>query len=849
MSIVDGRGYRGAVSLPSGAIVALWAGASLAAWSGTPWPVLGIVVCGLVAVICFAAALVRRLRQGARVALIVLAFGGFGAAWTAGHAVSVLRAQWPVAREAQEVEVQGQVVSLPVMDARRTRFLLRVDDAPGSPTVLRGQLLQLAWYDDFDARAPGPRIALQAGEHWRLWVRLRAPRGLRNPGGTDVERHAAASGVVAMGHVRQPEAAMRLGHARGLVAWRDGMSRRIATAVQGPGARFVQALALGDTRALAPADWQMLRATGLTHLVAISGFHVGIVALAAAWMLRGAWWVWPALARRWPATPAMGCAALCAAAAYAAVAGGSLPTLRTVLMIAAVCVARMARRRVTALRALGLAMMGVLLVDPLSLLLPGFWLSFGGVACLSALMPSGERRVPVVVTFLRAQWVATLCLLPVSVAWFAQASWVGPLVNLLAIPWWSLVVVPLALLGLALEAAWPGAGSWAWRLAETCFTASWRLFSWAGSSPYAQAGWPDAGRWAVALALLGATWWLLPRGMPGKALATLLWLALAWPDTRRPREGEVELAVLDVGQGLAVLVRTRHHALLYDAGPRVDDGFDAGERVVLPALRALGVGRLDALVVSHGDSDHAGGVAAVMADKPVAQVRAPPAMPGVEAASPCRRGHQWRWDGVAFRFLHPPDGFPYLGNESSCVLRIEAGHRAALLTGDIGKVIEQRLLRLAPADLRAEVVIVPHHGSAGSSSARFIAATHAHLAVFSAGHDNRFGHPRPGVRRAWARAGAETLETARAGAVRVWLGRDGLAVREQRRGQPRWWDAEERLRAAAILSASKQAADRAGGSERVGTGQGGRLAHGAPAAAGGAGAGNRARTPVDAAPQ
>lgn len=848
MSIVEGRGRRRRMSLPSGAVVALWAGASVAAWSGTPWPMWWIAACGVVAVICLAVVVAWH-RHSGRLALLVLAFGGLGAAWTAGHAWGVLRSQWPVALEGQEVEVQGQLVELPVVEARRTRFVLRVDDAPYLQALLRGQLLQLAWYDDFNARRPGPRTALQAGEHWRLRVRLRAPRGLRNPGGADVERHAAASRIVAMGHVRQPETATRLHDAQGLVAWRDRMSRRIAAAVSGSGARFVQALALGDTRALAPADWRMLRATGLTHLVAISGFHVGIVALAAAWVFRVAWWLWPALPRHWPATPATAWAALCAAAAYAAVAGGALPTLRTVLMIGVVCLARVARRRVTALRALGLALMGVLLVDPLSLLLPGFWLSFGGVACLSALMPSGEHRVPVVVTFLRAQWVATLCLLPVSVAWFAQASWVGPLVNLLAIPWWSLVVVPLALLGLALEAAWPGAGAWAWQLAEACFSASWRLFCWAGSSMHAQAGWPETRRWAVVLALLAAAWWLLPRGMPGKALASLLWLGLAWPDTWRPREGEVELAVLDVGQGLAVLVRTRRHALLYDAGPRVDEGFDAGERVVLPAMRALGVRRLDALVVSHGDSDHAGGVAAVLADKPVARVQAPTGMPGAFDASPCRRGSAWQWDGVTFRFLHPPAGFPYLGNESSCVLRIEAGARAALLTGDIGKVIEQRLLRLAPADLRAEVVIVPHHGSAGSSSARFIAATRARLAVFSAGHGNRFDHPRPGVRRAWARAGAEPLETARAGAVRVWLRRGGLAVREQRRWQSRWWDAEERLRATAILSASKQAADRAGGSERVGTGQGGRLAHGAPAAAGGAGAGNRARTPVDAAPQ
>ncbi|MDG2524377.1 DNA internalization-related competence protein ComEC/Rec2 [Stenotrophomonas sp. HITSZ_GD] len=850
MSSLEVRERGRAWALPSSAWVALLAGTVAAAWSGVPWTAVRIAGCAALALIVAVAAVrTPALAPVRRNALMAVAFGMAGAAWTAGHALAVLRAQWPAAWEGREIEVRGQVLDLPVVDARRTRFLLRVDEAQAAPSLLRGRLLQLAWYDDFDALAPGPRRALRAGAHWRLWVRLRAPRGLRNPGGADAERHAAALRLVATGQVRRPAEADELRAPHGVDAWRDRMSGRIVAAVAGPGARFIQALALGDTRGLAAADWQTLRATGLTHLIAISGFHVGLVALGAAWCLRAVWWAWPALPRRWPRDSAAAWAAMLAAAAYAGIAGGSLPTWRTVWMVAVVCLARLARRRVSALHALGLALLVAVVVDPLSPLLPGFWLSFGGVACLAALMPAGSHRVPMLLTFLRAQWVATVCLLPVSIAWFAEASWVGPLVNLLAIPWWSLVVVPLALSGLAMEAVHTGAGGLAWRAAEACFTASWRIFSHAGSWPFARAGWPQAPPVAAVLALLGAIWWLMPRGVPGKALAVTLWLGLAWPETRRPRAGEVELAVLDVGQGLAVLVRTRDHALLYDAGPRVEEGYDAGERVVLPALRALGVRRLDALVVSHGDGDHAGGAAAVLAAGAVEARYTPPGMPWPGTRAPCARGGQWQWDGVAFRFLHPPPGFPYLANESSCVLRVQAGNRVALLTGDIGQVVKQRLLRLDAADLRADLVVAPHHGSAGSSSHRFIGATAARLVIFAAGHGNRFGHPRPGVVRAWARAGAETLETARSGAIRVWLGRDGLAVREQRRWQPRWWDAEVRLRATAILSPSKQAADRAGGSERVGTGQGGRLAHGAPAAAGDPGAGYRARTPVDAAPQ
>ena len=848
--------------LSSTHILALLLGVLAAAWSPWPWTIPSIGLCVAAAAVAAVVSGVGRSpvahiatspRQAQlRAALLALAWSLAGAAWAGTLSVRVMRAQLPASWEGREVVLSGQVVSLPDVEKRRSRFLLQVDDSGQQPAPVRGRLLQLAWYDDFDARAPGPRLALHAGAHWQLHARLRAPRGLRNPGGFDAERSAMAQRWTAVGLVRQPEAARQVREPHGWAAWRDRMSARIGRAIDRPDARFVQALALGDTRGLGAQDWRLLRSAGLTHLIAISGFHVGLVALAAAWLVRGLWRVSARLARRWPREHAAAVAAVLAAALYGVVAGGSLPTVRTVLMIGALSAARLCRRPVAVTRSLALALLAVLLVDPLATLLPGFWLSFGGVACLSVLMPQNGSRLRWLWDFLRAQWVATLCLLPVSAAWFAQASWVGPLANLLAIPWWSLLVVPLSLGGLVFEAAYAGAGAPMWRLAAACFEPSWRLFSWLGTQPFAQAPLTEVATTAAVLALLGAIGWLLPRGTPGKPLAAVLWLALAWPDTRRPGPGAFELVVLDVGQGLSVLVRTHRHALLYDAGPRVEEGFDAGERVVVPALHALGVRALDALVVSHADSDHAGGVATVVAELPVARMVAPPdaEVPGAGSTpAACLRGQGWEWDGVRFRFLHPPSGFPYLGNESSCVLRVEAGGQAALLTGDIGRVIEQRLVRLAPADLRAELVVVPHHGSASSSSPGFVAATGARLAVISSGHGNRFGHPRPGVLRWWRRGGAEALETARSGAVRVWLGPAGLAVREQRRWQARHWDAEERLRAAAILSASKQAAERAGGSKRVGTGQGRRLADGAPAAAGDPGAGDRARAAVDVAPQ
>ncbi|RFP61089.1 DNA internalization-related competence protein ComEC/Rec2 [Luteimonas weifangensis] len=726
----------------------------------------------------------------ARLAGVMLC--GFGLA--GAHAATSLALQLPSALEGRDLVVSGRVVELPRHEPRRTRFRFRVDDGAAQPPALRGRLLQLSWYDDRDAAAlgiPGPRLRLAAGSRWRLPLRLRAPRGLRNPGSIDSEKRALADRVAATGHVRDPEAARQLAPARGLDAWRGRLSARIARAVPSPSARFVRALALGDTRALEEADWDTLRATGLTHLIAISGFHVGLVAGFGALLAALAWWLLPALGRRVPRVHAAAVAALVGALGYAAVAGFALPTVRTVLMIAVVVVARLSRRAPRMADALALAALSVLLVDPLAALAPGFWLSFAGVAWLLWCLPHGGGRGwrGRLREFLGAQAVATIGLLPLTVVLFGQASLAGPLANLVAIPWWSLVVVPLALCGTALEALQAGLGAWAWRLAATAFDLSWTWFGQLAHGPLALWWLPQAAWFALPLALAGGFWLLLPRGVPGKPLALLLWLPLLWPQRDLPAPGAAELVVVDVGQGLSVLVRTARHALLYDMGAAQPDGFDAGEQVVVPALHALGVRRLDVAVVSHGDNDHAGGFAAVARAFPPRLAVTPEGAPPLPQGRPCVAGTQWRWDGVTFRFLHPPRDFPYLDNEASCVLRIETAHGAALLTGDIGEVIERDLLRRDRDRVRADVVLVAHHGSHGSSDPGFVTATGARLALVSAGYGNRFHHPHPQAVARWRDAGAQLRVTLDTGAQRVRLAATGITFRGERQARPRLWDA------------------------------------------------------------
>lgn len=712
----------------------------------------------------------------------------FGFGWAMLQGQWALDARIPRALVGEDLRVEGRVLGLPQRTEAATRFDLRVTAGEGAAAALAGRRLRLSWYGDPQRLAPGSL--------WTLDLRLKRPRGALNPGGFDFEKRALELRLAATGYVRDAQAARELEAGGGVDAWRSRMSARIAEAVPTDASRFVRALALGDTRGLGERDWEILRATGLTHLIAISGFHVGLVAGFGALLARLLYALWPRLGLRRPRPQGMAIAALLAALGYAALAGFALPTLRTVLMIAVALLATLLRRPRRMAQSLALALIAILLVDPLTLLGPGFWLSFAGVAWLLWCLPhersAQSRSVGRVRPFLAAQAVATLGLLPLTVWFFGQASLAGPLANLVGIPWISLVVVPLSLLGTGLEAVWTGAGVWPLRVAARAMQALWlgleRVADWRGALIWL----PEPSFAALVLALLGVFWLLLPRGVPGKPLALLLWLPLlspaggAWHEAEL-REGEAELSLIDVGQGLSVLLRTADHALLYDTGPAWPGGLDAGDAAVVPALRALGVARLDAFVISHGDNDHAGGAGAVRRAYAPARAFAPAGwtQPG---AMPCLAGREWRWDGVRLRFLHPPRHFPYLGNESSCVLRVETAGGAVLLPGDIGAVIEGRLAREQRAALRADVLVVPHHGSAGSSSPAFLRAVRPRHALIGVGHGNRFGHPAPAVLARYRDMGAQVSDTASGGFLGLRLRASGLApIKLRRESHRRFW--------------------------------------------------------------
>ena len=706
-----------------------------------------------------------------------------GALWAMHVGAGAMDARLPRAMEGRDFVVTGHVDELPLRREDATRFAFVADRATldGEPVPLRGRMM-VSWYDGAPALPPCGR--------WRLLLRLKRPRGLLNPGTADGERMALQRRIVATGYVREDPGNALLASAWCVDGVREAIARRIAARVGDPhDAALLQAFSVGDTRGLSQHDWEVARANGIPHLIAISGFHVGVAAVFGVWLAGALYLLWPALALRLPRVQAQAAAALLAAGVYGALAGFGLPTVRTLLMIAVVALARCSRRGGRGAQSLALALVAILVVDPLAVLAAGFWLSFTGVALLMLCLQSRGRGLRAFLHELTAgQLLMTVSLLPLTLWFFGEASLVGALSNLVAVPFVSFVIVPCALLGMLCLGLCPPLATPVLWLAARLVHAQWwlleRMATWPGAHWYL----PQLAPWTLLLATLGALWLFLPRGVPLRTLGLLLFLPLLWPPLAQPAAGAFEAWVLDVGQGLSVLLRTRGHALLYDTGARYPSGFDLGEAAVLPAIHALGISRLDTLVVSHADNDHAGGAPAVMAAFPQARRYAgePERMPMPMDA--CAAGQAWAWDGVRFRMLSPAPGGAGKGNDRSCVLLVEGAGGGLLLTGDITAKVEPQVAA-ALGDGAPPVLLVPHHGSKTSSSADFIDAVAPPFAVVSAGWRNRFGHPKPEVLARYAEAGVPVLNTADGGAIGIEFPADAPArvAARWRLRDPRYW--------------------------------------------------------------
>jgi competence protein ComEC len=740
----------------------------------------------------------RACGAGAVVALAGLCALGFGyAAWRAEvRLADSLPPEW----EGEDIVVTGVVDDLPLAGPRGTRFAFAVETVGTARAVVPARLA-LTWYRQALRGGPVDTVPeLAAGERWRLVVRLKRPHGNVNPGGFDVEAWLLEQNLRATGYVRTDDANVRVDAFAGRLSDRVQRARaavrtRIGAALaDAPYAGVIVALAIGEQRAIPDRQWQVFNRTGIGHLISISGLHVtAFAALAGALGF--------ALARRsarlTSRVSAYRIAALVgtlAAAAYVLLAGAQVPAVRTLLMVAVAAAGLWLARPGSASLVWLWALVAVLLWDPWAALGPGFWLSFGAVGLLLyagagrlAAAPAaswGERVVGALAAAGRTQALVTVGLVPLSLALFQQVSLVSPVANAFAIPVVTFAVVPLALIGIVVPLAAP------WQAAHAVFAALMVPLEALSALPGAVWQQHSPPAWAVAVAVAGVAWIAAPRGIPGHATAPLLFLPLFALRPDAPAPGSFVLTVLDVGQGLAAVVRTHAHALVYDTGPRYTDDADAGGRIVAPYLRTAGVRALDTLVVSHLDTDHSGGARTLLQTVPVGDlttsVAADAGVLGAGVAATggdveretraggiahrrCERGQRWEWDGVRFEVLHPPATYYALPrmktNDLSCVVRVTSGEGRALLTGDIETRSEIELLRHDPGALRAEVLVVPHHGSISSSTAAFIGAVAPEAAVFTPGYRNRFGHPRPEVVARYEQYGASLHRTDRDGAL------------------------------------------------------------------------------------
>lgn len=629
--------------------------------------------------------------------------------------------------------------------------------------------------------APTKSTKFKVGERWRIVAKLKRPHGTQNPHGYDFEAWALSENIRATGTIKAKAQHQKLQsfvwHPKYMVeSLRDSVKQRIADVLdQRAYSGILQALVMGDDAEIAADDWQLFLRTGTTHLMSISGLHITMLSglafavSAVLWRRHPKWVMWL------PTRKAATLVGVMVAFAYVLLAGFAVPAQRTLYMLLAFALALWSGRQVPIAQVLALALLTVVILDPWAVVSAGFWLSFGAVAVLAYAFSGRIAQSGWFKTAAYSQWVVTLGMLPLLLFMFHQASIISPIANAFAIPLISFVVTPLALIGsfLPVDALL--------QLAHAALEVCMRILGWLNHAPNAVWQQHAPPVWTLVPAVFGVLWLLLPSGFPLRYIGFVGLLPMLIMLPAGVSDGEMKVAILDVGQGLSVVVKTAQHAMLYDAGPKSSAQSDAAKRVILPYLQGEGISKLDLLMLSHDDIDHTGGSETLLTNFSVSTISS-----SFEFASPnfntksshglCEAGQNWVWDGVRFEVLHPASLSPEAAdNNRSCVLRVSAKTGSVLLSGDIEKEAEQQILENMSADsvlaskksasIKTDVLVAPHHGSKTSSGVEFVAAVAPKLTVFTNGYLNRFRHPHPSVVSRYESIGSHILRSDYDGAV------------------------------------------------------------------------------------
>ena len=732
---------------------------------------------------------------------------GLGFFYAAMFAQSRLTENLPNAWQSKNIDIVGIVAEMPTLHERGQRFAITVERTETIDVTVPAHIL-LATY----ANEKYPPPVVHAGERWHFTVRLKRPHGTANPYNFDFEEWALERNYRAVGYVYDKGDNRLLN--RQPFAWRYAVERLRETIRanfqktlgDAPMTGVLIALAIGDQASISASQWQTFTRTGVNHLMSISGLHI---TLFSSLIFTFSYFLWRRSGRLTLLFPARKAAALLgvlAALAYTLISGYSVPAQRTLYMLSTVAALLMSSRNASQLQFLSTALFVVILIDPWAVLAPGFWLSFGAVALIFYVSAHRVELLDVVgeniffakikhwlTEYGRLQWAMSIGLIPPLLAIFQQVSLVSPLANFFAIPLVSFCVVPLTLLGsipsfdfCLYPAQW---------IMQMCFIG----LRWLENSPLPVWTQHAPPVWSVLLGTVGVLWILLPRGFPSRWLGWMMLLPMFLVFPKPPASNTAKIQIFDVGQGLAVGVQTEKHALLFDTGPDFNSEANSGNRILIPALRGIGITQIDKLVLSHNDNDHIGGTTGILQGMPVAEIVSSlaadhPLLAGNEKHTACQNGQKWQWDGVNFEFIHPSDDWlstlskrENSDNNHSCVLRIYTKNEQLLLTGDAETIAEKNMLAAHPEQLASSVVVVPHHGSKSSSSAEFVAATQPKFAIFSVGYLNHFGHPKTEIVARYQAIGSQILRTDQTGAVTILMGVDDLTIAQYRDSHRRYW--------------------------------------------------------------
>ncbi len=700
-----------------------------------------------------------------------------GLLWTVWRVDMILAQKLPKHLEGQEITLNGQFINLPEQHPCGWQF--HFAPTPSKEWLNPGHL-RLSWYGT-------PPQTLYPGQYWQLTVRLKQAHGMLNPWGFDYAKWLFKNRILATGYVR-PKAEQRLlkqASPFNINNIRYHLAQEIKKTLEDlPTKGIILALALGTKQGIPQEQKKILQQTGTAHLVAISGLHIGIIAGLVFWIARRFYINKMAL---WLPTPIFSALlSFSAAFAYALLAGFSLSTQRAVIMVAVVMSGIVFARNVAISHILALALLLVLLWDPLSVLSGGFWLSFGAVTIIIYVFKNKPepKRSPLGkwgMAVFRIQWGLSLGMFPILLFIFGYVPLFSPLANVIAIPWISFVVVPLTLLGTAIISFLPSLGSSLLHMAAYTLEALWVFIESLAKSGVWQLATPPL--WTIIVAMIGVAILLLPRGFPARWLGIIWLLPVFFISPPHPERGEVWLSLLDVGQGLAAIIRTENYVLVYDTGPKYCNGFNTGEAVVVPFLRAKGIQQIDKLLISHADNDHSGGAQSILDNLSVDEILT--SRPQLFKNSRlCQLGQHWRWDEVDFQILHP-NYITQKTNNQSCVLKVTTGGGGILLPGDIEKTVEYQLIRRYPKELKADILIAPHHGSGTSSTKSFIEAVQPTIVLFSTGYRNRFGHPKKSIVQRYRQRDIKIWNTAQVGAIEFQLSAHGISAPIL--VKPRYW--------------------------------------------------------------